>query len=211
METFRFLRSVLASIPALIHIRDQSDGKVLWCNDEWERALHIPKQEFVQHSQEIFTKIIHPEDVDLLKVSNDYYRNGETNNFGGVIRVKFPGSGEWRWLVGISRVIKMSADKIPLQTLAVFIDFSEVYHTRKQIRWAFQDVLRWHYKDVLDKITNRERQVMQLVAKGFSNEQIGRQLFISHHTVESHRKNIRIKLGIKNSAELIAFLKEIGI
>lgn len=206
-----FLKSVLAFVPAFIHIRDQQTGKIIWCNDAWEKVFKIPKEEVVNNSHEVYKKIVHPDDLDLMKISNEYYLNGATNNFGGVIRVKYPDCDDWRWLLGISKVIKTDSKKIPLLTLAVFMDFSEVIHTQTQVRLALRDVLNWHYKEILNKITAREKQVIQLVAKGLSNEQIAQELFISHHTVESHRKNIRMKLRIKNTSELISYLKEIGI
>lgn len=206
-----FLKFILTCVPAFIHIRDQQTGKILWCNDEWERAFGITKDEVIHHSHEVFKKIIHPDDLELMRISNEYYQNGATSNFGGIIRVKYPGRPDWRWLIGISRVISLNAESIPLLTLAVFMDFSEVIHTQRQVQLALRDVLSWHYKEVLNKITSREKQVIRLIAKGLNNKQIAEALYISHHTVESHRKNIRMKLRIKNNSELISYLKEIGI
>ncbi|HWJ25191.1 MAG TPA: helix-turn-helix transcriptional regulator, partial [Flavisolibacter sp.] len=52
-------------------------------------------------------------------------------------------------------------------------------------------------------LTSREREVLELVAKGYSSKQIARELFISKHTVESHRKNLLQKLKASNTADLI--------
>lgn len=210
-NSLAFFKFILACVPAFIHIRDQQTGKILWCNDAWEKYFNIPKEEVINNSHEVFKKIVHPEDIELMKRSNDYYLNGSTRNFGGVIRVRYPDKDEWRWLIGISSVIKIDLAKIPSLTLAIFMDFTEVVHTQTQIQLALRDVLHLQHKEILNKVTNREKQVIQLVAKGLSNEEIAKKLFISHHTVESHRKNIRIKLQIKNTSELISYLKEIGI
>lgn len=53
------------------------------------------------------------------------------------------------------------------------------------------------------EISNREKEVLLLVANGFTDQQIAEQLFISYHTMNSHRKNIIVKLDAKNTAELI--------
>lgn len=55
----------------------------------------------------------------------------------------------------------------------------------------------------LDALTQRERQVLPLVAEGLSSKEIARQLGISPKTVEIHRTNILRKLGVKTSRELI--------
>ncbi len=49
-----------------------------------------------------------------------------------------------------------------------------------------------------NQLSHREIEVLTMVAQGFSNKQIADQLFISIHTVISHRKNITFKLGIKS-------------
>lgn len=53
------------------------------------------------------------------------------------------------------------------------------------------------------KLTNREKEVAELLAKGLSTKIISEQLCISFNTVESHRKNLLQKLEAKNTAELI--------
>jgi len=56
-----------------------------------------------------------------------------------------------------------------------------------------------------DELTTREREVLQLVARGFSNKMIADKLFISTHTVISHRKNITDKIGIKSISGLTVY------
>lgn len=57
-------------------------------------------------------------------------------------------------------------------------------------------------------LTSRERQVLQHIALGESNKQIARALELSVRTVETHRLNIKRKLGIDGQAELIKFAVE---
>lgn len=59
--------------------------------------------------------------------------------------------------------------------------------------------------------TQREREILELLAKGRSSKEIGEQLFITERTVESHRKNMIDKSRVKNTAELIAHAFSLGI
>jgi DNA-binding NarL/FixJ family response regulator len=52
-------------------------------------------------------------------------------------------------------------------------------------------------------ISSREKEVLELIADGYTNPQIAAKLFISLHTVDSHRKNLLTKFGINNTASLI--------
>lgn len=53
------------------------------------------------------------------------------------------------------------------------------------------------------RISAREKQVLQLIADGFSSKEIADKLFISNHTAISHRKNLIEKFRVKNTAHLI--------
>jgi len=52
-------------------------------------------------------------------------------------------------------------------------------------------------------LTRREKEIMALVSQGLSSKEIASKLFISTHTVESHRKHILRKLSVKNSPEMV--------
>lgn len=52
-------------------------------------------------------------------------------------------------------------------------------------------------------LSRREAEVLQLISDGLTNPQIAEILFISLHTVDSHRKNLLTKFGVNNTASLI--------
>ena len=60
-------------------------------------------------------------------------------------------------------------------------------------------------------LTDRETEIIKLIAEGFSNKEIGSKLFISHRTVDTHRTNLMKKLGVSNIAGLISYAIRNGI
>ncbi|WP_288788957.1 helix-turn-helix transcriptional regulator [uncultured Elizabethkingia sp.] len=54
-------------------------------------------------------------------------------------------------------------------------------------------------------ITQREKEILVLMARGLNSPKIAEHLFISYHTVENHKRNLRKKTNTKTSTELIAF------
>ena len=54
-------------------------------------------------------------------------------------------------------------------------------------------------------ITDREMEIIKLIAEGYSNKEIAEKLFLSSHTVTTHRKNIMGKLGVNNTAGVVLF------
>ena len=57
----------------------------------------------------------------------------------------------------------------------------------------------------VDVLSDREMDVLMLIGKGYSSQQIADQLHISIKTVESHRANIRLKLHLRSSGELLQY------
>jgi two-component system response regulator NreC len=62
-----------------------------------------------------------------------------------------------------------------------------------------------------DDLTERELEVLRLIALGNTNAEIAAQLFISVRTVESHRSHIQRKLGRTSRAELVGYALEHGL
>jgi DNA-binding NarL/FixJ family response regulator len=62
-----------------------------------------------------------------------------------------------------------------------------------------------------DNLTEREQQVLRLVAGGFSAPEIGARLFISPKTVDSYRKRINEKLGLSTRSNYVSFALSLGL
>jgi DNA-binding CsgD family transcriptional regulator len=63
----------------------------------------------------------------------------------------------------------------------------------------------------LPLLTRREKEVLQLIARGLTNKEIAQQLFVSLSTVDSHRKNLMSKFDVMNAASLIAKASRLGV
>lgn len=71
---------------------------------------------------------------------------------------------------------------------------------------AFQDDFRKRLG-----LSRREQEVLVLISQGLSSQRIGQTLYISKHTVETHRKNILRKLDFNSSTELVKFAVQRGL
>jgi RNA polymerase sigma factor (sigma-70 family) len=63
----------------------------------------------------------------------------------------------------------------------------------------------------LDELTEREREVMALVAEGLSNEEIAQKLFVSPATAKTHVSRAMVKLRARDRAQLVVFAYESGL
>jgi two-component system response regulator NreC len=60
-------------------------------------------------------------------------------------------------------------------------------------------------------LSPREAEVLRLLAQGYTNQEAGDHLAVSVKTIETHRKRLSDKLGLKSRAELFRFAIEVGL
>jgi DNA-binding NarL/FixJ family response regulator len=81
----------------------------------------------------------------------------------------------------------------------------ENFRTREQQRGTLRDAA------VLDDLTDRELEVLGLVARGMANHEIARHLFLSEGTVKTHVKRIFSKLAIHDRTQAVILAYEVGL
>lgn len=75
---------------------------------------------------------------------------------------------------------------------------------------AIISICKGTHKAVPDKLTPRERQILQMIAEGNTDRQISDRLCISVRTVHHHHANIRSKLNLKHTADLVRYAIDQG-
>jgi DNA-binding NarL/FixJ family response regulator len=89
------------------------------------------------------------------------------------------------------------------------------YFTPSIARLLLEDYMRAlkqnNLQDSYDLLTEREREVLQLLAQGKSNKEVAQVLNLSPHTIDSHRTNMMQKLNLHNTAEIVLYAVRKGI
>lgn len=114
---------------------------------------------------------------------------------------------------GSGYVRKTSAD-LELTTAIRTVARDEVYlypSAAKLLLQGFKTKAAGAGPDPLDPLSDRERDVLQRTAQGFSSSEIGEKLFISPKTVDTYRSRIMQKLGLTHRSELVRFALETGL
>lgn len=81
----------------------------------------------------------------------------------------------------------------------------------EQLKRLLQENIQLKNKLLILHLTKKEKQVLQLIANGLTNNEIAKKLGRSHHTIISHRKSMLSKLKLKNTAALIQFAAKNGL
>lgn len=111
-------------------------------------------------------------------------------------------NGAWGYL------LKDSGKDILVQAIRTVHGGQNYFCERLSLRLISQELKMEDTKSLFPKLTDREIEILRLIGKEMSSQEIADKLFISFHTVESHRANLMSKAGVKNTAGLIRWATE---
>jgi DNA-binding NarL/FixJ family response regulator len=69
----------------------------------------------------------------------------------------------------------------------------------------------WESNELENILSKREMDILKYISLGFTNSEIAEKLFISSHTVATHRRNLLQKINVKNTAGLVRYASKLGL
>lgn len=106
--------------------------------------------------------------------------------------------------------VPKNAEKEELLTAIETILNGEKYFSNI-IKEAYMKSVFTKEKETLQTLTQREKDVLKLIALEHTTQEIADQLFLSKHTIESYRKNLISKLNVRNLAGLTKYAIKLGL
>ncbi len=127
--------------------------------------------------------------------------------------------GEYNYILkmieaGANGYILKNAGKEEMLTAINSVAAGGSYFSREVSMRLFENINKLQ-KSTANKseipLTNREIEILKLIAQEYSNAEIADKLFISIRTVDTHRRNLIEKLGVKNTAGLVKYAMKKGL
>ena len=116
---------------------------------------------------------------------------------------------------GATGYILKNAGKEEMLTAIISVASGDSYFSRevssRLIEYLNKPQISIKNTDKEIPLTNREIEILKLIAQEYSNPEIAEELFISIRTVDTHRRNLIEKLGVKNTAGLVKFAIRKGL
>jgi DNA-binding CsgD family transcriptional regulator len=203
-------RATLEQLPGVAIVNDIRDGSVIYMSQRGLKLLGTTLQELHALGPTYHKRFFNPEQAEeyVPQVLELMARNDPSETFTFFQQVRFAGSDEWQWHLSALRIFVQDDDGNPLAVLTLAQHLNAEHHyTRKIGRLLGElDFLKKHMK-TFESLGLREREILKLMAEGRSSQEIADKLHISVLTADTHRKNIRRKLGVQRHSELAQFAR----
>jgi len=190
-------------LPGIIHVNKIQDVSIQFLNKKGCEMYQHSFSEIKEMGGEIFEQYTHPDTINnefpkfaTFLESEDGYSVGSLFQ-----RVRFYQKEEYDWVFTTFK---------KLRNTDCWIGLSHVINEMGQMSNQFKNILdenvllRKNFKKFAS-LTNREKEVLRHVALGHSTKHIAESLFISEHTLRTHRKRIWKKLDIQNIRDAIKY------
>ncbi|MDR3625980.1 MAG: response regulator transcription factor [Ignavibacteriaceae bacterium] len=128
-------------------------------------------------------------------------------------RILFTGRKERSYLInlvrsGIEGIVSKRAPVEKLKQAILNMSEDKKYYCDFIIRWVLTEDISFNLNKnefKLFKLTDREKEILSLIAHGLKNKDISKKLFTSPRTIETHKRNMVKKLHFKSTVELTSF------
>lgn len=184
----------------MVSVFDVRKKMFLSCSNSFESILGYNPFEIIKGGWKFWYSLIDPREAEITRkrVSNFVFCNNVNNS---AIYLKYhlkSSKGDWRLIKHELELYRIDGEIIALSCLYDFSEKEIIEHClgKKYSSMNFNNMLK-------ADISTREREVLKLIANGFSSKQIADKLYISNHTAISHRKHLIAKFKVNNTAQLI--------
>lgn len=205
------IRSFIPSaeaMPAVVIIQQLEPFESIYMNENGLEGLGISLQELRKIGADYLKQFFNLDDAEdfLCRLKNMLDTRNTKESFTFLQQVKLKDREDWVWHIGSTRIFFQDTAGNPTHIVTTAIPIDELKHIPNKARrlLAESEFLRNNLPKFLS-LTKREREILHLVAVGKSSGEIGRQLHLSTETVNSHRKNIKTKLGISTIVEFTLY------
>jgi DNA-binding CsgD family transcriptional regulator len=190
---------VAEKLPGVVIVHDLRDWAVAWMSSSGLKLLGLSLEEVKALShEEYFSKYFNKEETDdfVPKILGLLQQNNTEDICTHFHQVRFTVNGDFNWYMGGVRILTRDAQGKPSLVVTIVLPIDSMHHmaAKAERLLAENNFLRKNYHK-FDQLTRREREILGMTALGKSASEISEALFISLHTVETHRKNIKKKLG----------------
>lgn len=206
------LEDLGAVLPASVMVHGLEQGRpqgIVYMNDWGCERLGTSVNDLNSMGDDYYNRyFVQQELAPTFTGLSGYLAAGDTDSqFNFFQRVKFHGADTYTWCYTVCKLILLkekSALKDRLVMLSSPVAGLDAIISRVN-KVLDEDVyIKKHYR-IFAALTRREKEIIRLLANGKSSRDIAEDLFVSVHTVQTHRKNIIRKTGCHSFAELLKF------
>lgn len=203
------LKKIADELPVAIIVHRVDTMQIVYMNSTGLKELGTSQKELERlQPEEYYLKYFNSDGTEdvVPKVMLFIKAKGAADRISYFQQVRTAHSTEWQLYVSNTRVFNRDENGDATHLLTTASGLDPVHHITAKVGRLVDEISFLRQSNLLFlTLTKREKEILALMALGFSSVEIADKLFISIATTNTHRKNIRAKLRLKNNFETVKF------
>lgn len=204
------LHAVAADIPGVVIVHKIPEATVEYISQRGLDYFGVSLQEVRDMGLEYYPRFFNQEEAAeyVPKIMGLIERNDPDTLVSFFQQVRPAPSEEWTWHFSTTKIFMQDDEGKPILSVTVALPVDPQQHiTHKVSRLLDENIfLRQHYQQFAT-LTEREKEILKHLCLSLSATEIAGLLSLSVHTVETHRKNIKKKLGVSTPYDLSLYAR----
>jgi len=214
IQQYTLLSKAINKIHSSIFIfryKSKTDIDLLWVNNRYKIWLkEYLEDQNIDEPTDTFNDFLLKEDIEQFKKGYEFFQDHPEEPFR-IIHHRKDNEERDLWLFINAIVIEFNKKKKPDLVVMMVTDLTREIDSEIRLKNLLDQNLEVRKEYQAIELTDRQREILKLIVKGFTNKEIAQKLKISRHTVDTHRKKLLAKFKIKNSATLVRVAFELGL
>ena len=202
------IESIANELPGVVMIHNNTTFSVEYMSERGLKLLGISLDELRALGPAYHERFFNMEEAKVYvpKIFSSLERNDPQEWVTFFQQVKHAGKTDWTWYSSSTRIFMLNEENKPLLSITIALPLDYDHHNTAVVERLQKenDFLREN-SHKFSSLTKRERDILKLTCLGKSSQEISECLFISPTTADTHRRNLKKKLGANSSYELSQF------
>ncbi|WP_129716001.1 response regulator transcription factor [Pedobacter sp. SYP-B3415] len=199
------------SMPGTVIVHELRSWHVVYMTENGRNQLGITLDELrAMDNEEYHRRYFNPDDAAdyVPKLAAFIAENNADDSITYFQQVRTTAEGKWNWHMAATRILARDDKGLPLLCVTTAAPIDAMHHmSAKAERLLEENNFLRQNLPAFSRLGKREKEILRLMARGKSSNEIAEQLFISSATVDTHRRNIRTKLGVNTHFELSQYAR----
>lgn len=195
-------------MPCVITIHDAHDISLIYMSPRGLEFLGVTIEEITLSFHEYHTRFFNLEDALVYgeKVSGLLKRNNLAEIVSFFQQVRSAPSEPWIWHLSSTRIFLRDTNGTPLLFITISLPIDSKSHMTAKVERLMEEnhFFKKNYQ-LFDALTKREKEILKHLAQGLSPKEIGKKLHLSETTAVTHKRNLKKKLKVQTTVDLMKF------
>lgn len=201
------IRAYENEIPGIIVVHNLRNFKISYMSESGLKFLNTTMENLKAMGVAFYENYLNPDSFEYMRQFMELISKSKEDESISFIQQARPTKNDnWDWYASNSKIFLRDKENVPLLSISYVIPITGKLFFESKIQRAFdENKFLKKNQHLFASLTKREKEILTLMAQSISSEEISISHNIAKSTADTHRRNIRKKIGVESPYDIMRF------